>query len=306
MLFKSLSVYRINFSLTEDQLREKLQGFPFEACRPYEESKVGWVSPYGEHSDYLNPESLGCQLISLKIETRKVPSNTLNEMVNQKIAELRQKDPESRITGGLKKQIKEDIKQELLPRAFSNFDKVFAYIDNTLKYLVINVSSKSKAESFVSALRFALDDKSFEFIPVKTTHEPTSAMTNWLVTGNVPKDIEPQETATIRDTDDASGNIKYNRQDLNDDRLKGYLGETKTVSELSLSFKNSLSFTLTENFIIKSIKWSDEVKSKADVGSDDSLEAALMADFTIMQGEIKELLKYLIDSCLGGEHIIQE
>lgn len=306
MFYSSFYLYRVKgFNLTEEQLAERLAAHKYEPCRPYEEGKIGWISPFGEHSDYLNPGAMRCQMLCLKVEVRKVPANTINTILKERVAELRRKDPEIKISGGHKKQLKEDIKNELLPRAFPRYDEIYAYIDSELNYLVINTSSKSKAEAFVSALAFALDAAEIKFSKVKTTREPAAVMTQWLISGDTPNKISTQISATLKDTESASGNIKYNKQDLNDEKLKGYLQEKKTVSELSVSYSDKITFTLNSDFIIKSVKWSDLVLSENSDENNDSLESTISSDFLIMRGYAKTLFEYLVDDCLGGEQILE-
>jgi recombination associated protein RdgC len=248
---------------------------------------------------------MGSHLICLKVETRSVPANTIKEMVEEKIAQLKAQDPDAKITGALKKTLKEEIKNELLPRAFSKYERIYAYWDSKLSYLVINLASRTKAETFAAALKNAMPELTISALPVQSIHEPTVSMTNWLTTGQHPAELELLEAVTIRDVDeeDNKGSIKYANQDLNDDRLKGYLGETKTVSELEVRYDNKTSFILTEDLLIKSVKWSDEIKEEADNSGDDDSDSYLLSAFTVMQAEVKVLVKYLLDDCFGGEQL---
>lgn len=306
MWFKNLNIFRITgLNISEEELGKKLGDHVFVECKSHEETKSGWVSPLGDHSDYLTPSSLGCHLICLKIETRSVPANTLKEEVEKKIAELKQQDPDAKITGALKKNLKEEIKNELLPRAFSKYDRAYAYWDTKTDYLVVNVASRTKAETFAAAFKNAMPDMDLSIIPIQSIHEPTASMTNWLTTGQNPEKLEPLTTACIRDIDEESnsGSIKYNKQELDDDRLKGYLDESKTVADLEVEYDEKVSFTLTEDLSIKSVKWSDEVKGEAENEGDDDADSYMISAFSVMQAEVKELAKYLLDDCFGGENL---
>lgn len=308
MIYSSAILHRVKgLNLTDEEMAEKLKAFEFVACRPYEESKSGWISPFGEHSDYLNPGAMGGVMICLKVENRKIPAGVINEIVADKLAALKRDNPLAKFNGAFKRQLKEDVRTELQPRAFSKTEKIHAYLDKETSSLVINTSSISKAESFVATLKFALNSSggtNVKIIRVKTTHEPSTAMTGWLINNTTPSKIKLLQAATIRDTSEGNGNIKYSKQDLNDKRLVEYLEDKKTVQNLSVDYDNAAAITITEDFVLKSIKWNTEVFDESSSDNQDSVEGAISGDFLILRKNLNEILKYLIESCFGGEEAI--
>lgn len=301
MWFKSLNLFSIDgLDVDEDTLGKRLKDNAYVPCKKHEETKSGWVSPLGMDSEYLTPGNNGCHLICLKIETRKVPADTINEELDKLIKELKEKDPEAKITGALKKNLKEEIKNELLPLAFSKYDSIMAYWDTKNNFLVIDVASRTKAETFAEAFKNALTEYSFSVIPVQTQHEPNKVMTQWLTEDASPELIITQSTVSIRDIDDDDGNIKYTKQDLDDERLIGYLEDDKTVSELELKYDDKIYMTVTEDFLIKGVKFSDELKETAENEGNDDHASYMMSAFEVVNRNFKEVIDYLTEECFGG------
>jgi len=301
MWFKNLNVFKImGLEISDEKLCNELSSQEYVPCLKHEESKVGWVSPFGLKSVDFCPSTLGCYLFSLKIETRKVPADTINEIMEMRLDELRETDPGANINNELKKNLKEEIKNELLPYAFSKYESINAYWDTETNYLIIDVSSRTKSENFVSAFKNAISAE-FEAIPVQTVDDPTFVMNNWLINGVSPEKIEAQSNVLIRDIENDECGIKYSKQDLSDEKLKEYLNEDKTVSELEVCYDHNTFFVITEDFLIKSVKWDSETKQAAENEGEESKIDLIMSIFSTTIPEVRDILKYTIEECFGGE-----
>lgn len=141
-MFKNVIVYRIGpgWSATMAQMEEGLDPERFVACGASQEKSIGWTEPRGEAHGPL-VESVGGQLIlKLKIETRSLPGSVITRKAKERIAHIEAttgRKPGKKET----REIKEDIKLELLPMAFTKESSVMIWIDPDASLLVIDAGS---------------------------------------------------------------------------------------------------------------------------------------------------------------------
>ncbi|MGZ8193913.1 MAG: recombination-associated protein RdgC, partial [Methylobacter sp.] len=61
MWFKNLSIFRLTeaFTLSSEELEQKLESMSFRSCGPHEEFAFGWTSPLGKTSQQLTHNANG-------------------------------------------------------------------------------------------------------------------------------------------------------------------------------------------------------------------------------------------------------
>ena len=89
MWFKNLSIFRLTetFTLSAEELEQKLEALAFRPCGPHEEFSLGWTSPIGKSGQQLVHSSNGYMMLCGKKEERVLPSAVINELVQEKIIE---------------------------------------------------------------------------------------------------------------------------------------------------------------------------------------------------------------------------
>jgi DNA recombination-dependent growth factor C len=299
MWFKNINAYNIsNFDLTAEQLAEKISERIFTPCKPIEEKQVGWVSPFGDKFESLVHSSMGCHLFCFKSEEKILPAAVVNEIVQQRIDELRKNDPEiKKVKKEVKQRIAEQVRQELLPKALSKFSRIMAYIDTKQGLLIVDSSSQSKAENIILMLRSSLDEN-IKFSPVRVIDEPSIKMSDWLLKQTNPSEVEFGEKCQLKDPVDL-GSIRYAKHNMEDAKLQQYLEEGKTVAELELTWDEKIKFVLTEDLVIKGIKFLDLIKEQLEEQSPESYEEAFDIEFTVMHGAFGSFIPFIFD-CFGG------
>lgn len=302
MFFSSLIKLDSPSFLDHAESIEAFSKFAFEKCTPQESIKTGFYPPVGDENAELLPNVNGCFIFCVKEEVRKVPADTVKERVKEEIAKLKKANPSMKIGKDIKNRLKEEITQELLPYAFSKYSYTYGYYNIKKKAVFLNSASMNKADVVKAFIEHAFNSY-FEFGYMnytKSKEHPNENMANWLQTGQTPSKISAQFFVKLRDTDEGKGTISYKKQDLNEEKLKTYLKEGKTVAELELDYNNQLTFILSEDLTLKSIKFGKSVKEEAKT-SDESEAGEFYADFCIMQGYVEEIHQYLVDKCLGGQ-----
>jgi len=293
-MFKNTILYRIA-ALSIDALGADtaLSASAFTPCGASQEKSIGWVPPRGEeHGPLL--ESVGGQWIAkLMIETRAVPASVINKRADERRAHIEAntgRKPGKKET----REIKDDIKLELMPMAFSKESAVLVWIDPAASLLVIDSSSQSKADEVVTMLVKCIDGLSVRLIDTKVS--PTAAMSEWLISQEPPAGFTVDRECELKAADESKATIKYGKHPLDTDEVKHYVEQGKLPTKLALTWDSRVSFVLTEGLQVKKMEFLDVVFEKTSAGKDDGFDA----DVSIATGELSKMIPDLLDA-LGGE-----
>ncbi|MDD2737354.1 MAG: recombination-associated protein RdgC [Methylomonas lenta] len=294
MWFKNLAIYRFTepFTLTSESLEQKLQQQPFRPCGAQDEFSFGWASPLGKSSDTLVHANNGFFMICAKKEEKVIPASVINEMLQERISEIEEREAR-KLPGKERNSIKDELIFELLPRAFSFSRKTFAYIDSQGGWIVIDAASAKKAEDLLSSLRKALG--SLPVVPIGASIKPSNTMTHWLLHHDAPKDILIEDECELRSPEEEGSIIRCKRHDLALPEIKNHLDTGKQVIKLALSWADRLSFVLDESLFVKRLKFLDLIQDQAaDIDAIDEVEQ-FDADFSIMSAELAQFIPRLIE-----------
>jgi len=245
----------------------------------------------GKHGNTTVHAANGNFLLCARKEEKILPAPVIKDQLDEKIAQL-EADQSRSATKKEKEQFKEDIIFELLPRAFSRVTDTHGYISPAHNLIVINSSSRNKAEDFLALLRKVLGT-----LPV-TSLSPESApdevMTDWLIEKSLGDKFELGMEAEFNALGDDGAVIKVKNQDLLSDEIKVHLDAEKYAVKMALEWDESLSFILCDDLAIKRIKFFDVLQEQNDdIDSDDAL-ARLDADFALMAGELNRFIDDLL------------
>jgi recombination associated protein RdgC len=294
-VFKNVIMYRIGpgWSASVAQIEEGLDGARFVACGASQEKSIGWTEPRGEAHGPL-VESVGGQLIlKLKIETRALPGSVITRKAEERVAQIEAttgRKPGKKET----REIKEDIKLELLPLAFSKESSVSVWIDPDASLLVIDAGSQARADEVVTMLVKSLSGLAVKLIDTKVS--PTAAMSEWLISQEPPAGFSVDRECELKAADESKAVVRYTRHPLDTDEVRQYVESGKLPTRLALTWDSRVSFVLTEGLQIKKLAFLDVVFDGASTGKDDGFDA----DTLIATGELRKLLPDLLEA-LGGE-----
>lgn len=288
MWFGTLNLFYIDGPVPDEEaLNEALSGSPFRACTPRQEEAVGFVHPWHDDTDRFVYGIMGCYFMCLKFEKREVPGPVLKEEVEKRVRAMLKDDPTRKINKASRKNIKEQAKYEMLPKAFSKFDRVHAYIDRSARVLVINAGNATKAQSVVKVLSGCFPDSSFK--PVQTTKDPVGVMTGWLSDQCAPEPWEFGFKATLGKLEDKSA-IQYQSYEVDHDRyIREYINEERRVTSLQFRWDGKVEFVLKDDALFASVKFIGD--SLTDSEDHEAEEAAHNRDsiLTVMTATVREL-----------------
>ena len=299
MWFKNLAIYHFTepFTLSAEELEQKLLQMPFKPCGNQELFRFGWTAPLGNTSEQLVHSANGFFMLCGKKQEKVLPSAVINELLVERI-----QDAEDQLGRKPAKKERDNIKDELifelLLKAFAFSKKTYAYIDPKGGWLIVDAASAKKAEELLSYLRKCLD--TLPVVPLATKEKPTSTMTQWLLTNQIPNNISIEDECELRSPEDEGAIIRCKRHDLSLPEIKNHLDMGKQVIKLAMSWADRLSFVIDENLTIKRLKFLELIQEQAsEIETADEAEQ-FDVDFSIMSLELAGFLPRLLE-LFGGK-----
>lgn len=296
MWFKNLQVYRLpkNWDMTADRLADALASQAFTPASSNELLRQGWRAPRGAGQPLVHAVN-GQFLLTLATQKKILPAKAVNELVEQKAAEL---EEQQGFAPGKKarKELKERATDELLPRALSVTNHVYAWIDPVNGWLVVDSGSPTKADDVIKFLLKSVDKMPLESLRVERS--PVAMMTAWLDSDEAPAGFTIDQDATLRATGESKAQIGYKRHSLDPEDMRRHIAAGKQCARLAMTWNSRISFVLTEQLSIKSVKPLDVIKENDSAIRND--DERFDNDFALMTGEYNRMLTDLIEA-LGGE-----
>ena len=297
-MFKNVMVYAISpaWAQTLASMESGLDKVRFVECGLSQEKSIGWTEPRGEANGPL-VESVGGQLIlKLMIEVKVLPGSVVARKAQDRIAQIEAttgRKPGKKET----RDIKDDIRLELLPQAFTKQATVSIWIDPNAKRLVIDAASSAKADEVVTMLVKCLDG--FAVTLVNTTTSPAVAMAQWLTTQEPPSGFSVDRECELKAADESKAVVRYARHPLDIQEVQAHIESGKQPTRVALTWNSRVSFVLTDALQIKKVAFLDVVFESATGGStgkDDGFDA----DVAIATAELAQLITDLL-AALDGE-----
>ncbi|RZU00138.1 recombination associated protein RdgC [Advenella incenata] len=296
MWFKNLSVYRLaaDWKPTQEELEDKLAKAAFVPGNKSDMNSMGWV-PARENGMLAHALS-GQYLLSLRIEKKLLPATVINQFTRVRAQEI---EEQQGYKPGRKqmREIKEQVTDTLLPKAFSIFRDTRVWIDTQNHWLVIDAASATKADEVIGALAKVIDP-----LPLKslyTEQSPAAAMTEWLLADEAPAMFSVDQDTELQSSSENKATIRYVRQSPEKEDVQKHIQSGKQCTKLALTWSDRISFVLSDNLIIKRIAPLDILKENQDMSAMDE-EERFDADMTLMTAELAGLLGALVEA-LGGE-----
>jgi len=306
-MFKSACFFRTadDFVLPDtDALERVLQKSRFVPCGPTQPESTGWLPPRGNKSKVL-AEAVGGQLIlKLCTEKRAVPSSAVKSAVEERVERYKAETGNERVPAKLKKEFKEEVLLDLLPRAFSKRTTTLLWLDAKGRMLVVDAGSLAGADRIVSSLLAALLEvpgaaPSLDLQLVHTQTSPSASMAHWLSTREAPWHFTVDRDCELKAADEQKSSVRYARHTLDIDEVAQHIAAGKVPTQLAMTWNDRVSFVLSDAGQIRKLKMLDVVLKEAEDGKgkdDDNFDA----NAAILTGELSQLIPDLVEA-LGGE-----
>ncbi|WP_420996447.1 recombination-associated protein RdgC [Cupriavidus sp. 30B13] len=296
MWFKNLQLHRLSapWTLAADEVEASLARHAFFPGTSLEMQTQGWASPR-ENGALVH--LVGKQmLLTLRTEKKLLPTTVVNQVTKARAAEI---EEQQGFKPGRKqmRELKEQVTEELLPRAFSIRRDTRVWIDPVNGWLAIDAASPAKADEVRSLLFKSIDPLPLETLQVNLS--PVAAMTEWLSSDTAPAGFTVDQEIELQSSAESKATVRYVRHPLDPEDLRRHIAAGKRCTRLAMTWNDRVSFVLTESLAVKRVAPLDVIKEQADPGARDEDER-FDGDFAMMAGELAGLLADLT-AALGGE-----
>jgi len=295
MWFKNLQIYRLTapWTLSAEQLEEKLAPLTFASCSKSDMQTQGWSAPRvkGCLVHGVNRQLL----LQLTTEKRLLPSSVINQVAAARASDL---EEQQGFKPGRKqlKELKEQVTDELLPKAFTIQRSTRVWIDPVHGWLVVDASAPAKADDVFQLLLKSLDV--LPFGTLRTERSPLSAMTDWLAADEAPAGFTIDQDSELRSSGEGKATVRYIRHTLEAEDMRRHIAVGKQCTRLAMTWADRVSFVLTDNLTIKRVTPLDVLKENQEtvlLNDDERFDT----DFALMTGELAKLIADLVEA-LGG------
>ena len=296
MWFKNLQLHRLPapWSVTPAQMEKWLAPHAFAPGNSVEMQSHGWASPRDNES--LVYSLNGQMLLTFRTEKKLLPASVVTQVTKARAADL---EEQQGFKPGRKqmRELKEQVTDELLPRAFSIRRDTRVWIDTKSGWLVIDAASQAVADEVRGLLVKSIDQ--LPLGTVRVTQSPVAAMTGWLVAGEGPAGFTLDQDTELRSPAEGNATVRYAGHALDAEDMRRHIEAGKQCMRLAMTWNDRVSFVLTPSLRIKRIAPLDVLKEAGDPTAQNDDER-FDSDLTLMTAELDRMLGDLLDA-LGGE-----
>jgi len=134
---------------------------------------------------------------------------------------------------------------------------------------------------------------------LQSAESPSACMAAWLMDGDTPEGFTIDRETELKSEDEMKSVVRYGRHALDIDEVRQHLAHGKRPTRLAMTFKDRVSFILTDCLVLKKIAFLDLVfEGKDKPARDEQFDA----DLFIVTAELAPLIAAVIEG-LGGEHV---
>lgn len=285
MWFKNLLVYRLpqDWAMTAEKLQAKLAEKPLQPCSGLLKQSRGWVPVCGD--ERLVVTAGRHWLLALGLEQKLLPASVINQVARERAVEL---EAQQGFKVGRKamKDLREQVADELLPRAFALRSSVPVWIDPVGGWLVVNAAAVGKAEAVLEMLNKTLDGLPLELW--QTARAPGTVMTDWLAAGEADGAFSIERELELRAAGEGRATVRYANHTLEGEEIRAHIADGKRATRLGLTWRDRVSFVLTESLQIKKVEFLEVIRDQA--GEAENEAELFQLAFMLMSGELSQLL----------------
>lgn len=268
-----------------------------EECRakpvgPMEIAGAGFVAPFGgaRANERLIEEGDDHLLITIEFSRKLLPASAINERLQQRLAEFEQAN--GRKPGGrMRRQMRDDILQEMLPTALVVRKRVDALIYPELGLIAVDTASRRTAEEVVSHVRAAIG--SFPALPLMGNASVTGVLTGWLSGDAMPDTLSIGHECVLEDPAHGGGRVAIRDMDLASEEVTGHLEAGRIVRKLALHQDGIATFTLQDDLGIRKVRIEDAAWAAMEDQDRETLDAELGARMLVRAAAVKSVFSAL-------------
>jgi recombination associated protein RdgC len=296
MWFKNLVFHRLpaEWELSAADFEARLSERTLRPCGPFDMSSRGWVpvTVDGRLLHTVNQQ----HMVALGIDEKLLPGSIVRQVAQER-AEIQAREQGYPVGRKQMRDLRARVADELRARALTRRRVTRAWLDPAAGWFAVDASGIPRAELVVETLSDTLG--SFAPRAVETARSPQASMASWLLRAEAPAGFSIDDELELQSADKARSSIRYTRHPLDGKEIRGHLAAGKYPTRLGLTWKDRLSFVLTDKLQVKRLEFLEMSKES---GEGDELDPAEQfdIDFAVMAGELRGLLTDLT-AVLGSE-----
>ena len=284
MKFSNLRIYRAKIEAEKLNDTDSFVNFRLTECPESELESYGWVNPLNLNTEHVAPHRIGkdCFFVAGR-EGKKLSAPEVKKQTDEYILSwesvIGRKLTKSERTEG-----KEDTVSMMTKNAYTSLSYTQAFYLADLGLLVIDASSDTKAEKFISLLRETLGGLSAE--PVSTKDPIPEFLKRWVFGQTAPDDAELMDYVELSD-----GNKKavFRNIDPESDAVAGIAGMNLSISKIGVLMEDKANFKLSDDFVFSSFKLDDVIITSREFETE-SAEHEADANAHMYAGALNEII----------------
>jgi recombination associated protein RdgC len=296
MLFKNLVFHRLpaNWELPAADFETQLAGRTLRPCGPFDMSSRGWVpvTSAGRLLHTVNQQ----HMVALGVDEKLLPGSIVRQVAQER-AEVQAREQGFPVGRKQMRDLRARVADELRARALTRRRTTRAWLDPASGWFAVDAPGIPRAEMVVETLSDTLG--SFAPQMIETGRSPQASMASWLLRGEAPVHFSIDDDLELQSADKAKSVIRYTRHPLDGKEIRGHLAAGKYPTRLGLTWKDRVSFVLTDKLQVKRLEFLEMSKDNTE-GDDVDPAEQFDIDFAVMAGELGGLLKDLT-SVLGSD-----
>lgn len=297
-MFKTAVIFRFRADALPSaaQLEPELNKRRFVDCGASQMESYGWVRPRGEKHSPLVESVGGEYILHLMTESKVLPAAVIKDELAKRLARI-ERDTGKRPKGKFAKEIKKEVIDSLLPKAFTKKKTTRMWLCPSGQFIVVEAGTVKAAERIISELHKAVTelDLSFGVGELRPINSPALSMSTWLTTQEAPSSFTYDRECELKSPMEDKASVRYSRHTLEIHEVVEHIKQGKVPTKLAMTYDSRVSFILDDKLALKKIELLDVVLD--DAGADKS---GFDADVAIFTGELTKLIPDLINA-LGGE-----
>ena len=288
MMFKNLVFHRLpaDWSRSAAELEDLLATRTLQPCGPFDMTSRGWVPV--THGGRLLHTVNQQYMIALGTEDKLLPGSIVRQVAQER-ADIQAASQGFPVGRKQMRDLRARVADELRARALSRRRVTRAWIDPEAGWFAVDTASVPRAEMVVEMLSDTLG--SFAPSALETDRSPQAAMASWLLRGAAPVNFSIDDELELQAADKSKAVIRYLRHPLEGQEIRAHLTAGKYPTRLGLTWKDRLSFVLTDRLLLKRLDFLEMNEEAAEDDVDPAEQFDI--DFAVMTGEFASLLKDL-------------
>ena len=293
-MFRNVRYYRLEspWPDSEKDLSKVLEKAGFTPCGPLTDRSSGWVPVDPDTGNSLARRVNGADLLRLRSQSRVLPPSVINEELETRIEEYRNRMGEAP-SPREKRRMKAEARDELLPKALTKSDRVWGYVDLKEKVIGVDAAQDAAAERFTRRLQTPFDGLKFRPLQFK---QPMDELLTKVFLGGAPGQFTLGRECRMQDPGEDRSVVRWTDFDLNDSTIRDHVASGMRLTHLAIIYDNMMSCVLDQNGVISKLRF---------LGMDDDADdhnealARLDAEFVLVTGTLRRMLGDL-KKALGG------